>query len=76
MTTEKITYLYCAVCGACTRGRQWHNRDTGFGLCPSCADWLTRAPEIGRGRGQGPDEMRRNYGERGVHYCIPGQEVA
>src|SRR5690554_239123 len=34
---DDIQRLRCACCGDMTRGRQWHNRDKGFGLCPRCA---------------------------------------
>lgn len=32
-----IVALVCCCCGNCTKGRQWHNRDEGYGLCDSCA---------------------------------------
>lgn len=58
---DKIVHLTCACCGACTHGRQWHNQDTGFGLCPECAD---------RYEGKTPgEEFARNYGLRGTHYA-------
>jgi len=58
----KIRSLACCVCGERCRGRQWWNRDTGWGICVSCADWCAaREPA---------DEHRENYGERGVHYAI------
>ena len=65
MTTEapSIRTLTCCCCGEYTRGRQWWNRDTGYGLCPSCADWLADGRET-------PEEMRNRYGERGTHYAI------
>lgn len=54
--------LTCACCGDRTLGRQWHNRDHGFGLCAKCADWI---PE------RWPDEdMHTLYGERGYHYDL------
>lgn len=34
--------LFCACCGASTRGRQWHNRDDGYGLCPDCIAFVSR----------------------------------
>ena len=55
--------LDCAVCGGPARGRQWHNRDTGFGLCLRCADWL-------ESRGTSSDEMRECYGLKRIHYCV------
>lgn len=58
--------LICSCCGAYAKGRQWPNRDTGYGLCPECADWIGK-------RGTDAEEMRRLYGERGVHYGIKEQ---
>ena len=55
--------LTCACCGASAIGRQWWNRDTGFGLCAPCAAWM-------ESRGESPDEMQRGYGVRGVHYAL------
>ena len=39
--------LACSCCGAYAPAlKQWHNRDTGYGLCPKCANWLkTKEPE-------------------------------
>ena len=39
MKTNLIRWLVCCCCGSHTLGRQWWNRDQGFGLCPSC--WRT-----------------------------------
>lgn len=55
--------LTCCCCGGRAYGRQWFGRDTGFGLCAACADWLVSR--------ETPEEMRQNYGERGVHYSLP-----
>lgn len=59
-----VKRLQCCVCGSGTKGRQWWNRDTGFGLCENCAIWLVKE------RGVTPDEMRLCYGENGIHYNI------
>ncbi len=56
--------LSCACCGAVTRGRQWHNQDTGYGLCSTCADWITA-------RHMQPEELERTYGKRGIHFDLP-----
>lgn len=66
----KIRWLRCACCGSGTRGRQWPNQDTGFGLCASCGDWI---PATDRSGEYTPEGMRRTYGVRGVHYDIPGE---
>jgi hypothetical protein len=63
---SKIVTLTCCCCGESTRGRQWHNRDTGFGLCPACADWIAKSTT--------PEDMRSCYGERGIHYDIKENE--
>lgn len=63
VTPEPIVRLSCCVCGASTKGRQWWNRDTGYGLCEKCAD----DPRV---TSQGAETMRSYYGVRGVHYCV------
>lgn len=50
-----VRNLVCCCCGDRCRGRQWWNRDTGFGVCVRC--WQ-----------QNPDE--RLYGKPGVHHSI------
>lgn len=61
---SKTKSLICSCCGARHIGRQWHNRDTGYGLCHGCADWI-------ESRGESKETMKQNYGEEGVHYRIP-----
>ncbi len=58
-----IRHLQCCICGARTSGRQWHNRDTGYGgPCDHCVAYVkTRTT---------PAEMRSNYGIDGVHYNV------
>lgn len=60
----KVRNLKCSCCGGLTRGRQWHNRDTGYGLCSSCISFVSERTT--------PEEVRRCYGDRGVHYDLPG----
>lgn len=60
---QPILRLCCCVCGATTEGRQWWNRDAGFGLCPACAERL--------GGQETEHDMRMRYGYRGVHYALP-----
>lgn len=57
-----VRRLICCCCGGGTRGRQWHNRDTGYGLCVECADSIALT--------ETPEEMRARYGVRGVNYCV------
>lgn len=59
-----IKALLCSCCGGITRGKQWHNRDIGYGLCSSCADWIKLKFK------KSEKEMLRCYGEHGVHYCV------
>ena len=35
---QLIVPLICCCCNGETYGRQWYNRDTGYGLCSRCAD--------------------------------------
>ncbi len=58
----RVRWLYCACCGERCRGRQWWNRDTGWGLCANCIDYTSKS--------ETPEEHRQCYGERGVHYDI------
>ena len=60
----KIIPLTCCCCGEVTHGRQWYNRDTGYGLCAKCANWI---PTRGR---ETPEDMKENYGIEGVHYFL------
>lgn len=66
MTHKDIQHLICCCCGAETRGRQWHNRDTGYGLCDRCIDLCRRKMTAA--------DMQSCYGIRGVHYDLPDKE--
>ena len=56
------TILSCCCCGARTLGRQWHNRDTGYGICPKCVKWIAvKWPN---------EDLRSLYGVEGVHYNV------
>ena len=55
---DRIRNLICCCCGAGLKGRQWHDRDTGYGLCDGCIDFC-------EARGNNP-----TYGIEGVHYGI------
>lgn len=62
MTTyAPLRNLICTCCSGHIKGRQYHNQDTGYGLCPACADWI-------KGRGMSEQEMERTYGTKGVHW--------
>ena len=62
-TIACVEPLLCSCCDGLTYGRQWWNRDAGFGLCVDCVDFVSR--------GQTPEWVLDSYGERGVHYDVP-----
>lgn len=59
---KPVRRLTCCCCGKSTTGRQWWNRDTGFGLCIACVSYC-------HGR-QPAAEFASCYGVAGVHYAI------
>ncbi len=61
--------LQCSCCGESALGRQWFNRDTGYGLCARCVYWLAE-------RKTDPEEMQSNYGRAGFHYAAPLTQAA
>lgn len=64
-----IRRLTCCCCGDSLRGRQWWNRDIGYGICTRCADEQAAREDA--------ETMRSYYGIRGRHYAIeqpPTQE--
>lgn len=63
----KGTYLRCCCCGGGTRGRQWWNRDIGFGLCDDCIAFVGVA-DVAVG------DTAQSYGIRGQHWDIYNQE--
>lgn len=70
-----VRHLGCCVCGedAGTFEQHW-NRDSGYGVCASCVDWL-RAKARTAGPGPTPGEMeaeiRDLYGIEGVNFAAP-----
>ncbi len=60
---ERPRSLQCACCGETTKGRQWWNRDTGWGVCPKCFQWIASK--------EGQEEAERSYGKPGVHHSLP-----
>lgn len=52
----------CCCCGDRTEPQaQWHNRDTGYGLCERCIDYCAS--------GETPASFVSCYGNPGVHYA-------
>lgn len=64
---SKPRLLECCCCGSGTLGRQWWNRDTGYGMCPSCIAFVRR-------KGMSEEEIQCNYGMEGVHWNLPEQD--
>jgi len=55
--------LTCCCCGeSAGKWAQWFNRDTGYGVCAKCVEWV-------RSRGESESEIRSNYGIEGVNYA-------
>jgi hypothetical protein len=55
--------LDCCCCGGGTRGRQWWNRDDGYGICDGCVQDCVK-------RGESAEEIERLYGKAGVHHSL------
>ncbi|MBB76608.1 MAG: hypothetical protein CMJ75_19045 [Planctomycetaceae bacterium] len=64
MGSPKPVPLLCTCCGARMIGRQFHNQDTGFGLCNDCVDYCAE-------RSTSSEQFQQTYGLRGVHYEVP-----
>ena len=56
--------LTCCCCGDIAVGRQWWNRDKGFGLCTNC---------VGFCQAEGSNDC---YGIEGVHYNLSADVAA
>lgn len=59
---KPVRELTCCCCGERCLGRQWWNRDKGFGFCESCADRISNR--------ESEEYMRECYGVKGVHYYV------
>lgn len=66
--------LRCSCCLAATAGRQWPNQDVGYGLCPSCGDWIASHRPFG-GDPMTAEEITACYGVRGVHWDIQPSDL-
>jgi hypothetical protein len=75
MTNNPIRNLECCCCGEATRGRQWWNRDTGYGICSRCIAWLRTPKENGQPR-ESEEQIRDYYGIEGTHFNIEVQPCA
>ena len=54
--------LICHCCGYKTKGRQWWNRDKGYGVCPECANFIAGK--------EGLKELMMSCGIPGVHFVM------
>ena len=61
---KPVRTLECNCCGGRTRGRQWHNRDIGYGMCTDCIAHV-------RAKGMPESEIQDLYGFEAVHWGIP-----
>ncbi len=67
---KPITQLACACCGGVTRGRQWFNQDSGYGICGDCIAWL-RKPKSDTGPARESEGYIRDcYGIEGKHFNV------
>ena len=64
MEDLKPKTLECCCCGGATKGRQWWNRDDGYGLCSGCVAYCGADVPVGQ---IDPSEC---YGIRGYHYDL------
>lgn len=78
--SKPIRDLGCNCCGNAMRGRQWWNRDTGYGMCDECIVYVRTHRPFGRDP-MSEAESLECYGIDGVHFNIPelsrsGQEAS
>lgn len=62
VVADPVLNLQCSCCRSETKGRQWHNRDAGYGLCNKCVAFVSAREDV--------QSMLRNYGIKGVHYYV------
>lgn len=66
--TNRTRTLVCACCGEPTKGRQWYNRDDGYGICPPCGNAVAER--------EGEAAARSYYGRRGIHWDTEAAQEA
>ena len=64
MKKNNIKTLYCACCGGMTKGRQYWNQDTGYGICPKCVEWIKNKSA------DGVEYVNQAYGKEGYNYNV------
>lgn len=61
-------HLICFCCGSdAGHFEQWWNRDTGWGVCPSCVTRMSK-------HGADAKELHDMFGDPGIHYQAPEGE--
>ena len=65
-----IRTMECAVCGEATKGRQWWNRDTGYGVCSKCIKWLRETKKSTGKPRESEEQIRDYYGMEGIHFNV------
>lgn len=68
--SKPVRILRCCCCDERTRGRQWHNRDTGYGVCLACVERERARHAADPKRGEDEDGIRRLYGVEGIHWNV------
>lgn len=59
--------LRCACCGGnAPAKKQWWNRDTGYGVCARCFEWIAKR--------EGREQAEFSYGKPGIHHSITEPE--
>jgi hypothetical protein len=66
ISSQRIVGLTCHVCGESCKGRQWWNRDTGFGTCTPCGIILEQQHAAHPSWGPAEDLT----GKRGIHWDV------
>lgn len=63
MSTPQTRRLSCCCCGEdAGLWQQWFNRDTGYGMCVKCIEWLRRENRASE------KEIRDLYGIEGINW--------
>lgn len=63
--------LKCCVCGGeAGHWEQWHNQDTGWGVCRTCVDWISTKESTKACHNEllDPLQFARTYGLAGKNY--------
>lgn len=70
-----LRHLTCSCCGGdAGRFKQFHNQDTGYGMCPRCVDDIVeRGPEYMERHGI---DINQTWGMPGVHRAPAAHERA